>query len=384
MTLPDQITVKKFQPLFLCLKDIGPFQEKTYIVDLTDAKGEGCNIFLLLSKNGNGKTTILRTFFQLMHCLLPPDERELALSTIQGRFKSGQAQLDICVELTCNMVSSIFILSLMMGKEIDGKITPLKAWQESELDQYNTTVRKTLLLDENPRQWINADKRDPLKVLRQAIAVRSGDIGNTVSFMDSLDILPSVLWLSTQRSIDRIADDRPISQPECWGYRLAYDVSGDAGQWNQSLDNLLVWMKWLDDGTLERTTGLVNDYLFKGSNKFLEGVRKTPPEAIVSSDGHKHRLDQLSSGEQSLVQMLLRIGAHMTQNSIILIDELELHLHPNWQHKILNILKRIVRDHPGLTIIASTHSREILGAFPLDIQEKGVRKGGDILHAGFC
>jgi len=383
MILPDQIILKKFQPLFLSIKEIGPFQKQLYTVDMTDTEGEGCNIFLLLSKNGNGKTTILRTIFQLMHALLPPQEKELALSAIHEYFKSGQAQLDIYVELTCNTIPSIFILSLMMKQDVDDETSPLKAWQKNDLDQYRASARIPLYLNESPRQWMDTRKKDPLRMLRQAIAAHSGHIGNTVSFMDSLDVLPSVLWLPTQRGINRIDSNRPISQPKYWGYRLAYDVSADTGQWNQSLDNLLVWMKWLDDGTLERAIELVNDYLFKGSSKFLEGVRKTPPEAIVNNDGQRHRLDQLSSGEQSLVQILLRIGAHMTQNSMILIDELELHLHPNWQHKILNILKRIVHDYPGVTIIASTHSREILAAYPLDIEEEGIRKGGDILHGGF-
>lgn len=43
-----------------------------------------------------------------------------------------------------------------------------------------------------------------------------------------------------------------------------------------------------------------------------------------------HRLDRLSSGEKNLVQLFLRIGAHMTRNTILLIDEFDVHLHIRW------------------------------------------------------
>jgi predicted ATP-dependent endonuclease of OLD family len=84
--------------------------------------------------------------------------------------------------------------------------------------------------------------------------------------------------------------------------------------------------------------------------------------------------------EKSLVQLLLRIGAHTTLNTLILIDELDAHLHSIWQHGLLQLLKQLIKEYPGVTVIASTHSREILGAFPMDIPEEGIRKGGDVIR----
>jgi predicted ATP-dependent endonuclease of OLD family len=106
-------------------------------------------------------------------------------------------------------------------------------------------------------------------------------------------------------------------------------------------------------------------------------------ELIMINDGSEHRLDRLSSGEKSLVQLFLRIGGHMTLNTIVLIDELEVHLHPNMQHRLLKILKQLAIDNPGLTIISTTHSREILRAFAHEIEEKGLVKGGHIISADF-
>jgi len=104
--------------------------------------------------------------------------------------------------------------------------------------------------------------------------------------------------------------------------------------------------------------------------------KNDPPEAIIENAGNQHRLDQLSRGEKSLLQMCLRTAAHMTKNSILLIDEMDVHLHSKWQHRLLNWLKDMARTYPGLTIIATTHSREVMNSFAFDIEEEGVKKGG--------
>jgi|UPI00037FCB29 energy-coupling factor transporter ATP-binding protein EcfA2 len=375
MTIPDQLLVEKFQPLRLHIDRIGPFQDAPYMVDFTDSHDEPCNLFLLLSKNGNGKTTILQLVQQLIQGVLPPIHSDNQLLCLRDH-PQGRAQLDVFLVLKWNDTRMTAVLSLLSGT------TSLAVWTEAALEKYGAKDHYTVNAMETTRQWL-ASPENMIKQLRNDIAVSHRNASNTADFMQPSDTLPSVLLFPIQRHISLLHEERPITRPNVWGYSLVYDAQEGVGAWNQSLDNLLVWMKWLDNGSLERAIGLVNDYLFAGDVKFLEGVRKDPPEAIVNNGGHRHRLDQLSSGEQSVVQLLLRIGAHITQNSIILIDELELHLHPNWQHKLLSILKKLVRDYPQLIIIASTHSREILGAFPLDIEEQGVRKGGDIIQGGF-
>ena len=126
----------------------------------------------------------------------------------------------------------------------------------------------------------------------------------------------------------------------------------------------------------------VNDTVFgKPSDKFLAAeIRRVPPEAVVHSGRQTHRLDRLSSGEKNLTQLFLRIGAHSTRNTWVLVDELDVHLHVRWQHKALSLMKTQAREQPGTTVIATTHSIEILEAFPIDIREEGLIKGGWIIE----
>ena len=52
-----------------------------------------------------------------------------------------------------------------------------------------------------------------------------------------------------------------------------------------SLDNLLVWLMWLNNGSYENAVKTVNNTVFgKPSDKFLAAeIRRVPPEAVVHS-----------------------------------------------------------------------------------------------------
>jgi hypothetical protein len=215
--------------------------------------------------------------------------------------------------------------------------------------------------------------------------LRSRRIGGEAPavFEDDPLTLPTLLCFSAYRDIARVTEgDRGIMQPGSWGYRPIQRFGQESRGWKDSLDNMLVWLSWLDDGRYEQAIQTINERVFAGKTKFLRGVRKDPPQAIVDNGGHRHRLDRLSSGEKSLVQIYLRAGVHMTRSTILLIDEMDIHLHSKWQHRLLNVLKQMAKEHPGLTIIASSHARELIPAFGHDISEEGLRKGGEIIEDG--
>lgn len=80
----------------------------------------------------------------------------------------------------------------------------------------------------------------------------------------------------------------------------------------------------------------------------------------------------LSAGYQSLIWMVLEIAYRMAvlnpnllenvtnkTTGIVLIDELDLHLHPKWQWKVIKALKE---TFPNVQFIATTHSSIILAS----------------------
>lgn len=65
---------------------------------------------------------------------------------------------------------------------------------------------------------------------------------------------------------------------------------------------------------------------------------------------------RLSSGEKNLIFITLNIIAHATDNSLIIIDEPEVSLHPNWQIVYNMHLKKILSTFTNNHVIIATHS----------------------------
>lgn len=99
-------------------------------------------------------------------------------------------------------------------------------------------------------------------------------------------------------------------------------------------------------------------------NSFFEekefiGVKDFEPLFKIKSTGEIHSADELSAGEK---QIFFRGGSLLQMdlnNSIILIDEPELSLHPEWQQKILDFYKGIGENNQ---IIIATHSPHIVSS----------------------
>jgi predicted ATP-binding protein involved in virulence len=100
-------------------------------------------------------------------------------------------------------------------------------------------------------------------------------------------------------------------------------------------------------------------------------------EAITSSliilkDGQKFKFSQLSSGEKMMLSLVVDIARRLAianpslenkleGEGIVLIDEIDLHLHPQWQRKLLPAL---THTFPNIQFIVTTHSPQVLSHLP--------------------
>lgn len=125
------------------------------------------------------------------------------------------------------------------------------------------------------------------------------------------------------------------------------------------------------------------DVKLKGFSK----DEKTLP-IFENSASEEFDINDLSSGEKQLFLRTLSIKMLEPNNSIILIDEPELSLHPKWQQRIIEVYKKIGENNQ---IIVATHSPHILGSvsnkniFILYRNENGKieAKTGDELYSSY-
>ena len=86
------------------------------------------------------------------------------------------------------------------------------------------------------------------------------------------------------------------------------------------------------------------------------GVLRVSSVMLRKRDGEPVELLELSSGELNLLSGFLGLAAHLTDGSVILIDEPENSLHPDWQVKYVGMLEAVLNKHQGCHYIIATHS----------------------------
>ena len=99
-------------------------------------------------------------------------------------------------------------------------------------------------------------------------------------------------------------------------------------------------------------------------------VQQEPLRLLVDKAGVALDLSQLSDGERSFLAMICDLGRRLALANpllenplhgagVVLIDELELHLHPKWQREVT---ERLRKTFPNIQFIATTHSPFVIQA----------------------
>jgi predicted ATP-binding protein involved in virulence len=98
-------------------------------------------------------------------------------------------------------------------------------------------------------------------------------------------------------------------------------------------------------------------------------VRRNPLRMTINKAGEDVLIDQLSDGEKCLLALVGDLARRLAianpysteplaGQGIVLIDEIELHLHPAWQRSVVHQLKM---TFPNCQFLLSTHSPQVLG-----------------------
>ncbi len=77
-------------------------------------------------------------------------------------------------------------------------------------------------------------------------------------------------------------------------------------------------------------------------------------------DFESYSIKEASSGEQSIILSILGIASRIKNNCLILIDEPEICLHPQWQETYIDILTRTFDKYKNCHFIIATHSPLII------------------------
>ncbi len=285
----ETLTIYEFRPVRLTVDRIGPFQNKPYELDFTNDKHKPCNFYMLVAANGFGKTTLLDIMGGLLGML---DQKEIDYFGHEDIDQGyGRAQLDVLMRCHWEGEDRQVVFSVLAGNL--GEELSLKVWAKEEMEKYNAKSwhrlghRKTTT---GPFAPLSTHKSDEL--VREFLGfLRICKNENPKTFNESIFPAPTTLSFPAYRDIPPLMSNGPqrgVSQPYYWMYRSLHKFSEHNTEWPYSLDSILVWFKWMDDGRFERACEQVNKHVFNRTQKFLQRVEKDPPEAVVEvNNGEK-------------------------------------------------------------------------------------------------
>ena len=225
------------------------------------------------------------------------------------------------------------------------------------------------------------------KIMKQKIPDKYGE-KELISFTDNIIdaqyddrdfVMPLVIYYKTNRAVF----DAPMRKRNFKKEFSRFDALDGVLKRDANFHRLFQWFDAMENS--ERR-GIQEHQDFKFKLFELEEVRKaiesmlpnftnprieeSPLRFMIDKEENgcitSLNIEQLSDGYRTVLAMVMDISARMAQanphlgndtEAIILIDELDLHLHPKWQQTILSDLRR---TFPNAQFIVTTHSPQIL------------------------
>jgi energy-coupling factor transporter ATP-binding protein EcfA2 len=367
--------------------ELGPFRQGKQSFEIFGADTDApetesrapANMYMVLAANGFGKTTLLETIYGIYSLLNSQPSGRFA-----NGFYGGAAQLDILAHWTVDGAGQTNLLSIWTGSE-----DPLDNLSDEERDRLG-----------EPKAWAKLGLKwsgsaverlsgtNDLGIMFHEAVSQSLNQAPTALFGNS-QYMPTVLYFPADRRVVAPLKHEAVTRPDNWGYQPAVNFSSDGPEWGHSIDNVLVWLEWLAAREVENTDGrvselldFVNDLIFRDSpDKSIMRPNHEELRSYVKTRYGMHPLSALSHGERAMLQILARILTHMTSNTVVLIDEIEIHLHVRWLDRMFEALKKLLKSYPAVTLIFTTHNLDLIKTYRFETKEDGLVKGGYLIEA---
>lgn len=306
------------------------------------------NLNVLIGINGAGKTTVLDALAIML---------SWALARVRSSGSRGRVirETDIHNEKTFARLELRCEDGISEPADISWRLVQARKGRNPELDSSDPLYGMTTFIPLN--QW--------------AVQVRES-IGQTNAQCN----LPVCVYYPVNRAVLDIP--LRIRKAHCFDLLEAYDeaLTGGANfrvffEWFRNREDLENEQKangeaFQPDPQLQAVRRAILAFLPEFSNV---SIRRQPLRMEVTKGNDVLRVDQLSDGEKCLFAMVGDLARRLAianperreplqGEGIVLIDEVELHLHPAWQRMVV---RKLTETFPNCQFIITTHTPQVLG-----------------------
>lgn len=314
------------------------------------------DVTLLYGTNGAGKSTIITGLAAALAVMpgvgaqLPFEERDLRVDTTGagGPFRRERARAgEVRVTLRLGATERTFGLGLALER---GKLpVPTGAYEtfqstiQARVEKPRSTL-PVLAIYSAQRSWRDAQHRDPLPPGRLA--------GYQGALVAGTDVAHLRAWWRDQDH--RRKSDRKTP---------TLDVVEEAVQ------------------------------RFLGEEVELPGYSLDEEDIVIDMPETRARLclRELSDGYRGMIALVVDIARRMAQLNpdagggalehtpgLVAIDELDLHLHPEWQR---TVLPRLRAAFPRVQFVLTSHSPQVLASLDSNEEVLGLSLAGEVIHS---
>ena len=360
----------------LHLQNYGRFEDLT--VDFAPTQNISGNVTVIVGNNGAGKSQILQ-----------------ALATGLSWFVNGlQNKQPIGDFIATNEIRN--------GKDV--AILNLKAEISQDLININNNIKNLDVYLKSNRQkndekfssmgglelidFTNNTKKDEISlplicfypversILTQNISLDSSAktlrqfIGYNLALTNGIDFNNFLDWFRLREDIENAEIRKEIGKLT---ERLSVENTND------SKDSIVAQLMALTqkeklfekniDNQLQAVKMAITDFVDNVQEIWIDRAIQ-PPIMMVSKKNENEplQINQLSQGEKSLLALVGDIARRLAilnpslddplqGEGVVMIDEVDLHLHPKWQHDLID---KLVRTFPNVQFILTTHSPHIV------------------------
>ena len=319
---------------------------------------------LIVGVNGVGKSTVLDALRICMSRILPSatESRAKAMSFVSSDIRSGFPFLDAELSLAIGGDEFRFWRLQWRGTFAADDDKSLKRLRRKILDTERLRDRKRNLLREldESQRVSDTDTFAPSK-------------GELKSAAYAAEVAPNCVFFSTNRSVasydtakSRAAGGKSAAYAEALVPRSMY------------LAQFADWMRVQEALAKEQSAAKRHLQVLRSAvDRFLPTYENLRPDdeksshLLIDRDGMELAVGQLSDGERGVLALVFDLARRLSQanpslddplsegDAVVLIDEIDLHLHPKWQRQIIH---KLTTTFPRCQFIATTHSPQVLAS----------------------
>ena len=331
------------------LKNIGQFQDLS--VSLAPTQDYPSNITVFIGNNGSGKTSLLKS-------------AATALTWFVARLKhdksNGTPIPESVILNTANAAAVEIVVNdqnlQQQSQAYTWRITKNRTARKAEFTTHLTELNQ---LTDHYKQWLGEDDQSSLPLVAFYPVERSV-IDIPLKIREKHQFLQINGY---DNALDNAVDFRRFFE---W-FRDREDVE------NENFKNMVQAYKEASIEVVHRAYMYEDDQLnavrraieeFMPTFRNLRVQRKPRLHMSVDKNDKTLNVNQLSQGEKSLMALVGDIARRLAMmnpslenplhgKGIILIDEIDMHLHPQWQR---SIIQRLQTTFPNCQFILTTHS----------------------------